>query len=77
MTSEQSPPTRFPDYTCVCISHLFHACLIYIIIKHVKGIKLQGPCERFVDWWQCAAVMQRETETVTPSCSGGGNVVVV
>jgi len=24
----------------------------------------------------CAAVMQRETVTVMPSCSGGGNVVV-
>jgi hypothetical protein len=30
-----------------------------------------------VDWWQCAAVMQREAVTVMPSCSGGGNVVVV
>jgi len=29
-----------------------------------------------VDWWECAAVMQREAVTVMPSCSGGGNVVV-
>jgi hypothetical protein len=36
---------------------------------------LRGQFERFVDWRQCAAVMQRETVTVTPSCSGG-NVVV-
>jgi hypothetical protein len=35
-----------------------------------------GPFENFVDWRQCAAVMQREAMTVTPSCSGGGNVVV-
>jgi hypothetical protein len=37
---------------------------------------IRGPFAKFVDWWQCAAVMQRETVTVTPSCSGGGNVVV-
>jgi hypothetical protein len=32
--------------------------------------------EKFVDWRQCAAVMDREAVTVMPSCSGGGNVVV-
>jgi hypothetical protein len=32
--------------------------------------------EKFVDWRQCAAVMQREAENVMPSCSGGGSVVV-
>jgi hypothetical protein len=32
--------------------------------------------EKFVDWRKCAAVMQREEVTVTPSCGGGGNVVV-
>jgi hypothetical protein len=31
---------------------------------------------KFVDWRQCAAVMQREVVTVTPSCSGGGGYVV-
>jgi hypothetical protein len=30
----------------------------------------------FVDWRQCAAVMQKEAVAVIPSCSGGGNVVV-
>jgi hypothetical protein len=34
------------------------------------------PFEKFVDWRQCAAVMQREAVTVMPSCSGGGNVAV-
>jgi hypothetical protein len=29
-----------------------------------------------VDWRQCAAVMQTEEVTVTPSSGGGGNVVV-
>jgi hypothetical protein len=37
---------------------------------------IRGPFEKFVDWRQCAAVIQRETVTVMPSCSGGGNVVV-
>jgi hypothetical protein len=32
--------------------------------------------ENFVDWQQCAAVIQREAVTVMPSCSGGANVVV-
>jgi hypothetical protein len=36
----------------------------------------RGPFEKFVNWRQCAAVMQREAVTVMPSCSCGGNVVV-
>jgi hypothetical protein len=36
----------------------------------------RGPFEKFVNWWQCSAVMQMEAVTVMPSCSGGGNVVV-
>jgi hypothetical protein len=32
--------------------------------------------ENFVDWWQCAAVMQREEVSVIPSCGGRGDVVV-
>jgi hypothetical protein len=35
-----------------------------------------GPFEKFVNWWQCTAVMQRKAVTVMPSCSGGGNVAV-
>jgi hypothetical protein len=38
--------------------------------------KLRGPFEKFVDWRQCAAVMQREAVTLMPSCSGGVNVVM-
>jgi hypothetical protein len=37
---------------------------------------LRGPFDKFVDRRQCAAVMQREEVTVTPSCSGRGNIVV-
>jgi hypothetical protein len=35
-------------------------------------VKVRGPFEKFVDWSQCAAVMQSEAVTVMPSCSGGG-----
>jgi hypothetical protein len=34
------------------------------------------PLEKFIDWRNCASVMQREAVAVMPSCSGGGNVVV-
>jgi hypothetical protein len=37
---------------------------------------IRGQFEKFVDWRQCAAVMQKEAVTVVPSCSGGDNVVV-
>jgi hypothetical protein len=37
---------------------------------------VQGPFARFMDWRQCAAVMQKEAVTVMPNCNGGGNVVV-
>jgi hypothetical protein len=35
-----------------------------------------GLFEKFVDWRQCAAVMQREAMIVMPSYSSGSNVVV-
>jgi hypothetical protein len=41
-----------------------------------SSINVRRPFEKFVDWRQCAAVMQWEAVTVMPSCSGGGNVVV-
>jgi hypothetical protein len=48
--------------------------------EHVESMRngkfIRRPFERFVDWRQCTAVMQREAVTVMPSCSGGGNVVV-
>jgi hypothetical protein len=37
---------------------------------------IRGPYEKFVDWRQCAAVMQEEAVIVMPSCSDGSNVVV-
>jgi hypothetical protein len=38
--------------------------------------QLRGPFEKFVDWQQRTAVMQREAVTVMPSFSGGGNIIV-
>jgi hypothetical protein len=29
-----------------------------------RVLQIQGPFEKFVDWWQCAAVTQREMVTV-------------
>jgi hypothetical protein len=40
------------------------------------GSNIRGAFEKFVNWRQCAAVMQKEAVTVMPSCSGGSNVVV-
>jgi hypothetical protein len=37
---------------------------------------LRGQIEKFVDWRQCSAIMQREAVTIMLSYSGGGNVVV-
>jgi hypothetical protein len=39
-------------------------------------LHIRGPFGKFVDWRQCAAVMEGEAVTVMPSCSGEGNVVV-
>jgi hypothetical protein len=41
-----------------------------------SDLKLGAPFEKFLDWRQCAAGIQREVVTVTPTCSGGVNVVV-
>jgi hypothetical protein len=43
-------------------------------VEHISFIR--GSFEKFVDWRQCTAVIQREVVTVMPSCSGGGNAVV-
>jgi hypothetical protein len=36
----------------------------------------RGPFEKFVDWRQCAAVMQGEAVTLMPNYNSGCNVVV-
>jgi hypothetical protein len=41
-----------------------------------RGMDVGGPFDKFMDWRQCAAVMQREAVIVMPSCSDAGNVVV-
>jgi hypothetical protein len=45
-------------------------------LLHSASTKIRGPFEKFVDWRQCAAVLQREALNVGPSCSGGGYVEV-
>jgi hypothetical protein len=49
---------------------------LYMPKYFVSCPDLRGPFERFVDWRQCTALMQREAVTVMLSWSGGGNVVV-
>jgi hypothetical protein len=39
-------------------------------------VLIGGSFGKFVDWRQCAALMQREAVTVMQSFSGGGSVVV-
>jgi hypothetical protein len=51
--------------------------VIQCVLRSTNLLTLRGLFEKFIDWWQCAAVMQREEVTVTLSCSGGGNIVVV
>jgi hypothetical protein len=48
----------------------------FIEVTSSMCVCIRGPFKKFVDWGQCAAVIQREAVTVVPSCSGGGNVVV-
>jgi hypothetical protein len=45
-------------------------------IINLNTFVLRGSFEKFVDWQQCAAVMQWEAVTLMPSCNGGGNVVL-
>jgi hypothetical protein len=46
---------------------------ILLLVGLSSKRNIRGPFEKFVDWRQCATVMQREA---VPNCSGGGNVVV-
>jgi uncharacterized membrane protein len=61
--------------TIVVVVVVVVVIIIIIITQHRTNIR--GRFEKFVDWQQCAAVMQREAVTLMPSCSGEDNVVVV
>jgi hypothetical protein len=55
--------------------------MAWCLVKHTYNFtsvacNVRGPFAKFMDWRQCAAVMQREAVTVMPSCSGRGDVVV-
>jgi hypothetical protein len=41
--------------------------VIYTIYFKHFPFDIRGPFKKFVDWRQCAAVMQREAVTVMPS----------
>jgi hypothetical protein len=70
------PTFRFPDWNFVRISPLRNIWPAYLIILYFITLIIRGLFERFVDWRQYAAVMQREAVTVMPSCSGESSVVV-
>jgi hypothetical protein len=55
---------------------LQYVFMVSCSVEHGQLYILRGTFEKFVDWRQYTAFMQREAVTVTPSCSGGGNVVV-
>jgi hypothetical protein len=53
--------------------------IAWCLVKHrdnFTSLYIQGPFEKFVDWQQCASVLQSELVTVMASCRGGGNIVV-
>jgi hypothetical protein len=45
-------------------------------LRHRATSVIRRPFEKFVDWRQCATVMQKEAVTLTRSCGCGVNVVV-
>jgi hypothetical protein len=47
-----------------------------VSLKFKCNRNIRGSFVKFVDWLQCAAIMQREAVTVMASCGGGDNVVV-
>jgi hypothetical protein len=53
----------------------FHVEFFWFVTLCSVGVE-RRPFDKFVDWRQCAAVMNKETVTVMPSCNGGGSVVV-
>jgi hypothetical protein len=50
--------------------------LTSLIRRYIIEVDIRGSFEKFVDWRQCAAVVQKEAVTVMPNCSGGGKLVV-
>jgi hypothetical protein len=42
-----------------------------MVVMRSMYVYIRGPFEKFMDWRQCAAVLQREAVTLMPSCSRG------
>jgi hypothetical protein len=71
-------PFRIPNFEFLNRSGLQRLRILAVFLTPTKNVgQVRGPFDKFVDWRQCAAVMQREALTLIPSFSGGGNVVVV
>jgi len=65
------------DQEGIYLWELEKVIVLILIRKSTLSNKYEGAFGKFMDWWQCVAVMQRKAVAVMPSCSGGGNVVVV
>jgi hypothetical protein len=51
--------------------------LVSIVLSDYKNyLHIRGSFEKFVDWRQGTAVIQKEVVIIMPSFSGGGNIVV-
>jgi hypothetical protein len=55
---------------------LEECCALNGELNTFHASQVRGLFAKFVNWRQCAAVMQTEVVTVMPSFSGGCNVVV-
>jgi hypothetical protein len=49
--------------TTACKAKLFQWLIKHHAMKMYGRLKVRGPFAKFVDWRQCAAVMQREAVT--------------
>jgi fumarate reductase subunit C len=59
----------------ICAAVLRHY-VIFLGYKIFCITEMPMQFQKFADWRQSAAVVQREAVTVMPSCGGGDNVVV-
>jgi hypothetical protein len=64
-------PLRSKDFPHHPVLILPQSVSSYSVRDQVSHPCKTWPFEKFVDWRQCAAIMQREEVTVMPSCSGG------
>jgi hypothetical protein len=63
-------------FTLMIFDETYNLICVCVCVCVCVWVFIRGPFEEFVDWRQCAAVMQKEAVAVMPSCCGGCNVVV-